>query len=62
MKMRKWLKKLFKEIMLEIFEPNEILQSSRAPTENDLRPVGATWKHGDDVYVARGLKAEWEKQ
>lgn len=59
---KKWLKSIILQCLKESLKEQPLIISSRAPCSDDVYESGTIWKHGNDIYIAKKITVEWEKQ
>lgn len=60
--MRNWIKSIILECLNEINKGRPFILSNRPPSPHDLHEKGTWWKCRNDIYVAKNVTVEWEKQ
>ncbi len=58
---KKEMEQSFRFLIREEIHTIPFILSARAPSEDDIHPKGTTWLHGNERYVAKEVKAVWEK-
>ena len=58
---RTWIKNIVTEVFKENIINQPMIIASRAPTVDDIWEKGTTWRHGQDIYIAKKVTMEWEK-
>lgn len=59
--MRRWLKQIILECLNACLKHQPLIISQRAPCADDVYERGTTWKHGNDIYIAKKARVCWEK-
>ena len=58
---KKWIKTIILESLRESLKEQPLIISQRAPCPEDVYEVGTTWKHGNDIYIAKKCTIDWVK-
>ena len=59
--MKQWLKEIFRSVLREEMQNCPLIIAARALCEDDVYQKGTTWLHGNERYIIKRVKVDWEK-